>query len=123
MDKFDDVRLVARFESAGDVREVYVGNEGQGGFFVREEVTGPSAVLVYDERRHVVRVGVSGAAAQKLAEAEHLQGDVRANVEDHFSKEDYVLIDLMDACDAAGVEYTYATLGKNGVLQYRPGSS
>ena len=52
MDKFDDVRLVARFESAGDVREVYVGNEGQGGFFVREEVTGPSAVLVYDERRH-----------------------------------------------------------------------
>ena len=60
MDKFDDVRLVARFESAGDVREVYVGNEGQGGFFVREEVTGPSALLVYDERRHEAIVDHDG---------------------------------------------------------------
>lgn len=122
MDKYDDVRLIARFERAGDERKVYVGNEGQGGFFVREEVTGPTALLVYDERRHVVRIGVR-AAAQRLAEAEHWQGDVRAHVEEQFSREDYVLVDLMDACDAAGVEYTYATLGKDEVLQYRPGSS
>jgi len=119
----DGVRLIARFEKAGDVREVYVGNEGQGGFFVREEVTGPSALLVYGEERHVVRIGVKEMAAQKLAKAERWQGDVRTRVEECLSREDYALIDLMDACDAAGVEYTYATLGKDEVLQYRPAGS
>lgn len=123
MDKRDDVRRIARFERAGDVREVYVGDEGQGGFFVREEVTGPSSLLVYDEGRHVVRVGVREAAAQKLAKAKHWQKDVRSCVEEYLSREDHALIDLMDACDAAGVEYTYATLGKDEVLQYRPPSS
>jgi hypothetical protein len=123
MDKQNGARRVARFESAGDVREVYVGEEGQGGFFVREEVAGPSSLLVYDEERHVVRVGVREAAAQKLAKAKCWQGDVRAHVEEYLSREDNALIDLMDACDAAGVEYTYATLGKDEVLQYRPASS
>jgi hypothetical protein len=120
MDAKCDARLVARFSEADDVREVFVGGDGAGGLSVREEVSGPSARLVYDEDRHVSRISLGEAALQRLAEERRWEGDVRGCVEEWLTEKDHALIDLMDICDAAGVEYVYATLGKDSVLQFRP---
>ena len=52
-----------------------------------------------------------------------LTSRLAACVEEWLSEKDHALIDLMDICDAAGVEYVYATLGKDSVLQFRPSGS
>ena len=100
MDEKCEARLVARFSEADDVREVFVGGDGAGGLSIREEVSGPSARLVYDEDRHVSRISLGEAALQRLAEERRWEGDVRGCVEEWLTAKDHALIDLMDIRDA-----------------------
>ena len=91
---------VARFESAGDVREMSVAAPEGGGAAVRESIWGPSVEAAYGERSVQIVVEAPGADAQALRE--------------FCARPENDVMDLMDWWDREGAAYGYRFLDANG---------
>ena len=98
-----DWERVARFENAGDVREMSVAPTGTG-VAVREAIWGPSVEAAYGERS--VQIVVEAASADAAA-----LGQFCVDPEND-------VMDLMDRWDREGVPYGYRFLaGEVGALR------
>ena len=103
-------QLVAQFESAGDVRRMFVATEGEK-FVVREELSGPSVLVAYGKERKTL-------CSALLATVGFLgSGD---SLWDYLASERYDIVDLMDLCDQRGIPYEFSSIGSGGDCQLRP---
>lgn len=112
---------VAVFRSADDESVRSVGVEG-GSLVVSEVLSGPSALVAYGEREHVLRVVFSPEHRDELADALAREGGF-ASLEEFVSREENGVDRLMDVCDRAGVPYTFIAAGSSGDVQFRPSRS
>lgn len=110
-------REVARFERSGDVRTVSL-IEGEGSLIVREDLSGPSALVAYGDEEHSLRMALSAESAARLLGA--LDGMGEKPLGDYLAEEGHDIVDLMDLCDANGVPYSFAGIGSESGLQFRP---
>lgn len=108
---------VARFESAGDVRTMLVGEE-DGYVVVREDLAGPSALVVYGDEERSMRAMFAPEAVQGLLDAVGAAGEESLSA--YLSREEHDIVDLMDLCDARGVPYAFTGLGAQSGAQFRP---
>ena len=108
---------VACFEGAGDVRRMSVGRQ-EGFLVVREDVSGPSALIAYGEDERSLR------ATFAPGEVDGLLGAVRSagagSLEEYLSCRENDIVDLMDLCDARGVRYSFTGVGSASGIQFRP---
>ena len=114
-------QAVARFEHAGDVREMFVGTDGEK-IVVRESVSGPSAVVAYGQERRDLRVSLSPEAVSARLEAVGFAG-APDGLWDYLTSEWHDIVDLMDLCDRRGVAYEFASTGPGGDWQFRPAAA
>lgn len=108
---------IARFESAGDVRVMYV-SEDEGSLVVGEDLSGPSAVVAYGGEERRLRMEFSVESVAQLLRVLDEMGEMP--LRGYLSDEGHDIVDLMDLCDANGVPYTYVGLGPGGGVQFRP---
>lgn len=91
---------VARFESAGDVRRVFM-SWNEGCLTVREDVSGPSALVAYGEAsRSLVVLFDKDSAARLLG----CLGGEKA-LRQQLSQSNFDVVDLMELCDREGCRY------------------
>ncbi|MCR8908166.1 MULTISPECIES: hypothetical protein [Atopobiaceae] len=109
---------VARFESAGDVRTMHVYEE-DGRIVVREDLEGPSTLIVYGEDRRSLRVAFGPEALAALLAAIGFAGSADS-LWGYVSREDHDIVDLMDLCDQRGIPYEFSSIGSGGDCQLRP---
>ena len=109
---------IARFERARDVRTVGTVERLDGSLEVREDVSGPSALIAYGDQVHGLRMTLSVTEQEKLTKL--LVETGRASLEDYLANEEFALIDLMDLCDAGGISYSFVGLGDRSGVQFRP---
>lgn len=114
-------QAVARFEHAGDVREMFAGTDGEK-IVVRESVSGPSAVVAYGQERRDLRVSLSPEAVSALLEAVGFAG-APDGLWDYLTSEWHDIVDLMDLCDRRGIAYEFASTGPGGDWQFRPAAA
>ena len=109
---------VARFERAGDVRRVLIGEE-EGCVVVREDLSGPSTLVAYGDEQRSLRVTFAREAVPALLDA---LGTVQegGSLRGYLSCERHDVVDLMDLCDARGVPYAFAGIGPSSGIQFRP---
>ena len=111
-------QVVARFESAGDVRTVSIVQGEDGSLEVRELREGPSAETIYGERSYSLRAVFAPKAVSGLL---RVVGETRsASVADYLAEKGRDIVDLMDLCDQHGVAYAFIGMGEKGDVQYRP---
>lgn len=110
-------REIARFESDGDVRTVSL-IEDEGFLIVREDLSGPSALVAYGDEEHSLRMALSAESALRLLEVLDKMGEKPLG--DYLTEEGHDIVDLMDFCDANGVPYSFAGIGSESGLQFRP---
>lgn len=108
---------VARFESSGDVRTVFL-IEDEGSLIVREDFSGPSALVVYGDEEHSLRMMLSAESALRLLGVLGEMGE--KPLRGYFAEEGRDIVDLMDLCDVNGVPYSFAGIGSESGLQFRP---
>lgn len=108
---------VARFERAGDVRRMFVG-EGDGCVTVREDISGPSVLVAYGDEERSLRVTFGPDALEGLLASVGEEGVTSLRA--YLSQECHDIIDLMDLCDARGVPYAFTGLGSASGIQFRP---
>ena len=111
-------QLVARFESAGDERRMFVGAEGEK-IVVREELSGPSVLVSYGEERKTLRVSLEADAVSALLAAIGFLGS-DDSLWDYLASERHDIVDLMDLCDQRGIPYEFSSVGTSGDCQLRP---
>ena len=112
-----DEHEVARFERAGDVRVMSVAADGEK-IVVREDLSGPSALLAYGERCRTLRVTLAGEAPAALLRQGFCGGV--DSLWSYLTDERHDIVDLMDLCDGLGVPYAFSSTGPGDVLQFRP---
>lgn len=111
-------REVARFECAGDVRVMRLG-EQDGRVVVREDLSGPSVIVAYGEEERSLFVTLSTGATSRLLGAIGASGEERS-LRDYLASEQHDISDLMDLCDRQGIPYSFASLGSGGEAVWRP---
>ena len=109
---------VARFECAGDVRVMRLGEE-DGRVVVREDLSGPSVLVAYGDERRTLLVSLEEGAAAALLEAIGAR-DEASSLRGYLADESHDIVDLMDLCDRAGIRYSFTSLGSEGEVAYRP---
>ncbi len=109
---------VARFERAGDIRRMLL-EQAEDGLVVREDLSGPSVLVAYGDEWRSLRVVFSPSAVEALLEAvgSACEG---ASLREYLSDERHDVADLMDLCDAREVPYTFAGVGSESGIQFRP---
>lgn len=112
---------VARFECVGDVRAMYVGEDGEK-VVVREDLTGPSVLVAYGERQKTLRVALEPAAVSALLEAIGFLGS-EDSLWGYLASERHDIVDLMDLCDQRGIPYEFSAVGSGGDCQLRPATA
>lgn len=112
---------VARFERAGDVRRMSVAREGDG-IVIREDLSGPSALIAYGDKERSLKVFLEPAALDALIERIGFSGG-EGSLWSLLTHERHDLADLMDLCDNAGIPYTFMGMGDRSGLQFRPARS
>lgn len=100
---------VARFESAGDIRVMRVGERADGALVLEEELWGPSVGLVYGCDHVLLRVAARGMDRDVLAEF------ARDEAND--------ILDLMDSLDDEGTTYEFMSELFGNVVAFRPAAS
>ena len=105
---------VGRFESVGDVRQVFVGRDAQG-TRVRQEVRGPSSEVAFGEEAHTLRIALEADQAARLERCLVAFG----GIEGFLRSEERDLIDLMDLCDREGVAYAFWSEGPRTGTYFR----
>lgn len=111
-------REVARFECARDVRVMSLGEE-EGRVVVREDLSGPSALVAYGDERRSLRVALGAGALSRLLEAIGACGE-GDSLWGYLADEEHDIVDLMDLCDRMDIPYSFASLGSAGEVTYRP---
>ena len=111
-------REVARFERAGDVRVMSLGEE-EGRIVVREDLAGPSVLVAYGDEWRSLRVSFGPASVSGLLRAIGSSGEGES-LWAYLADESHDIVDLMDLCDAAAVPYSFTSLGSGGEVAYRP---
>ena len=96
---------IARFEQAGEVREISLLYGMGDSLTVRECSSGPQTQIAYGEHDHLTEITFNGTSW---------------DVWKFFSREDAYLTDLMDRLDAVGLEYSYMSWGPLTGVVYRP---
>lgn len=91
---------VARFESAGDVRRVCMSWD-EGRLVIREDVSGPSALVAYGEASRSLVVMLDKESAARLLAC---FGGEKA-LRQQLSQPNFDVIDLMELCDREGCRY------------------
>ena len=114
------VEEVARFENAGDVRSMLIGEE-DGYVVVREDLAGPSVLIAYGDEERSMRVMFAPEAVRGLLDAVGSVGE--RSLRAYLSREENDIVDLMDLCDARGVAYAFAGMGAQSGAQFRPAGS
>lgn len=109
---------VARFERAGDVRRMLVGEEGEK-VVVREELSGPSVLVAYGEERKALRMALGADAVSALLACIGFSR-TEDSLWSYLSSERYDIVDLMDLCDQRGIPYEFSSSGSGGDCQFRP---
>ena len=109
---------VACFERVGDVRRMFVGEDGER-VVIREELTGPSVLVAYGEQRKTLRVALAPEAVSALLEAIGFLGSADS-LWDYLASERHDIVDLMDLCDQRGIPYEFSATGSEGDCQFRP---
>ncbi|OUO33484.1 hypothetical protein B5F84_08525 [Olsenella sp. An290] len=112
-----ELREIARFAHAGDVRRMLVGLDG-GSLVVREDVSGPSALVAYGEEEYRLRMVIGPDALSDLLARVGFSGE--EGLWAYLSDEGRGLVDLMDLCDGLGISYAFSSMGPKGSLQFRP---
>lgn len=112
-----DWQEVAWHEVGDDLQVVMVA-QGDDGIVVRQDVSGPLAQVAYGEPWRSLRVRLDGAATAALLEGRGLVG--RGGLWELLSSPEGGVLDLMDACDDAGIPYAFASMGPGGDIQFRP---
>ena len=108
---------IARFESAGDVRRMIL-QEGDGYVTVRQDVSGPSALIAYGEESRSLRATFAPEAVRGLL---GIVGDAgRESLRAFLEDGEKDIVDLMDLCDARGVSYAFTGVGPASGIQFRP---
>lgn len=92
---------VARFEGAGDVREVFVGLEGDD-VVICEEVSGPSAMVAFGEKSRGTTVRLAPQAVSEVVSEIGFSG-ADGSLWDHLASERYDLTDLACLCAERGI--------------------
>lgn len=111
------VEEVARFEGAGDVRSMLIGEE-DGCVVVQENLAGPSALIAYGDEERSMRVMFAPEAVRELLCAVGSVGE--RSLRAYLSREENDIVDLMDLCDARGVAYAFTGMGAKSGVQFRP---
>ncbi len=114
---------VVRFEHAGDERRMLVGEGAGNTLTIRQDVSGPSALLAYGEEERSMRMIFSPDAVAALVVRLGTSDVLEDSLWSYFSDEGRDLTDLMDLCDASGIPYSFAALGSSGQAQFRPASA
>ena len=109
---------VARFECAGDVRVMRLG-EQDGRVVVREDLSGPSVLVAYGDEHRSLRVCLGETELPVLLEAIGARGE-GSSLREYLADESHDIVDLMDLCDRLGVPYSFTSLGSEGDAVYRP---
>lgn len=97
---------VARFENAGDLRAMLVGERADGALVLEEDLKGPSVVVAYECEHVLLRVTTRGMA--------------RADLEEFARDEANDILDLMDILDERGVSYEFTSEILDNVIMFRP---
>ena len=92
---------VAGFERCGDVREVFVGLDGDD-VVLYEEVSGPSAQVALGEKNRGMTVRLTPRAASEVMSEIGFSGE-EGSLWDHLSDERYDLTDLVCLCSERGI--------------------
>lgn len=111
------VEEVVRFEGAGDVRSMLIGEE-DGCVVVQENLVGPSALIAYGDEERSMRVMFAPEAVRELLYAVGSVGE--RSLRAYLSREENDIVDLMDLCDARGVAYAFTGMGAKSGVQFRP---
>ena len=77
-----------------------------------------TVLIAYGDEVHGLRVTFSEEEQEKLAAL--LEQIGRTCLEEYLCNEEFVLIDLMDLCDARGVPYAFTGVGPASGIQFRP---
>ena len=101
---------VEGFESAGDVREVFVGLDGDD-VVLCEEVSGPSAQVAFGEKNHVLSVRLTPEAVSEVVAEIGFAGP-EGSLWDYLADARYDLTDLACLCAGRGIPCTVGASGE-----------
>ena len=113
-----EVEEVARFVCGEDVRSMLIGTDDEGNVMVREDISGPSALVAYGQNARSLRVRFDASQVEGLLAA--VGASVAAtSLCEYVADENRDVLDLMDLCDREGIVYQFTSMEPTGMASLR----